>query len=361
MTRLTGARSKKAGMAPGTLVYVGEGRLAEPKISVFEYSESWCEDREIVNIEDAFGGKRKPAVRWINIDGLQRVEMLETIGRLYGIHHLVLEDILQTAQRPKTEDYDDYLFIVLKMLRYNSGTGEVDAEQVSFVVGANVLFTFQEGLEGDVFESIRARLRARKGQIRSHGADYLAYSLIDAIVDHYFVILEALGDRIDDVEEELLNSPTKETLHEIYRLKRELLLVRKAVWPLREVVGQLQRGDSSLVRKATRLYLRDLYDHTVAVVDTLENEREVIAGMIDIYLSSVSNRLNEVMKVLTIIATIFIPLTFIVGVYGMNFDPDTSPLNMPELRWYWGYPAIMLVMTTIGVVMLSYFKRKKWF
>lgn len=360
MARLTGIRSTKAGLPPGTLVHVGTKRLRGQKITVFDYARGTCVEQSPQSLDSILDRRKKGSVRWIDIDGLQPVEALEKLGGHFGMHKLVLEDILQTGQRPKMEDYDDYLFIVLKMLRYNETTKLVDVEQVSLVLGSTFVLSFQEGLEGDVFGAIRDRLRTRKGQVRNLGADYLAYSLLDAIVDQYFVILESLGDRIEDIEQELLNTPTKDTLQEIYRLKRELLLVRKSIWPLREVVGQLQREDSSIIKEGTRVFLRDLYDHTVAVVDTLENEREIIAGMIDIYLSSVSNRLNEVMKLLTIIATIFIPLTFIAGIYGMNFDPDTSPWSMPELRWYWGYPVVMGVMGLIGLVMLVYFRKKKW-
>ncbi len=361
MERLAGRRSRKAGLPPGTLVFTGVQRLGEPKISVFDYQRGWCEERLVKKVSELLTPKKKSTIRWINIDGLQNTHLLEEIGKAYGIHSLVLEDILQTGQRPKLEDYEEYLFIVLKMLRYEPMRRIVTTEQVSLIVGPDYVISFQEGLEGDVFEPIRQRLRTRKGIVRNQGADYLAYSLVDAIVDQYFVILEEIGERIEDVEVELLANPTKATLNEIYHLKRELLLLRKSIWPLREVVGQLQRGESHLIRRNTRIYLRDLYDHAIAVLDTLENEREIIAGMLDIYLSSVSNRLNEVMKVLTIIATIFIPLTFIVGIYGMNFDPSASPWNMPELRWYWGYPAIMGTMAVLGLLMLYVFKRKKWF
>jgi len=354
-------RSGKSGLPPGSLVHIGEKKQEKTQITILDYDEQDFQEKVTEKIDECFLFKDKPSVTWINVDGVHNPEILEKLGDCYGFHPLVLEDILNTDQRPKFEDYTDYLYIVLRMLYYHEGTGGITTEQVSFIVGPNFVISFQEGLEGDVFSPVRERIRNNKSRLRKMGADYLVYSLIDAIVDNYFSILEKFGERIELLEEKLITNPTQQTLHEIHFLKREMILLRKSVWPLREVVGQLQRGDSSLVRKATRLYLRDLYDHTVAVVDTLENEREVIAGMIDIYLSSVSNRLNEVMKVLTIIATIFIPLTFIVGVYGMNFDPDTSPLNMPELRWYWGYPAIMLVMTAIGAVMLSYFKRKKWF
>ncbi len=361
MPRLSGARSQKAGLAPGTLIHVGKKKLGTVQISRIDYSEDWLAERASISAEDALVTKRRPKVRWINVDGLQQVDVLEKLGSHFKIHPLVLEDILHTGQRPKMENYDSSLFLVIKMLRYNERQGIVEDEQVSIVLGSDFVLSFQEGIEGDVFDAIRERIRRKKGHLRSQDASYLAYSLLDAVVDQYFVIAERLGDRIEDLERELLDNPTRATLQEMYRLKRELLLVRKSVWPLREVVHQLERGDCPLFRKPIRLYLRDLYDHTIAVLDALENERELLSGMMDIYLSSVSNKLNEIMKVLTIIATIFIPLTFIVGIYGMNFDTSTSPWNMPELRWYWGYPAILTIMAVMGIGMLAYFKKKKWF
>jgi magnesium transporter len=361
MPRISGLRSRKAGLAPGTLVHVGKRKLGAVKISRIDYTEDWLTERSALSAADALVTKRRPKVRWINVDGLQQVDVLEKLGSYFKIHPLVLEDILHTGQRPKMENYDSTLFLVVRMLRYNERERIVEDEQVSIVLGSNFVLSFQEGIEGDVFDPIRERIRRKKGLIRSQGADYLAYSLLDGVIDQYFAIVERLGERVEDLEHELLENPTRATLQEMYRLKRELLLVRKSVWPLREVVHQLDRGDCPLFGKSIRLYLRDLHDHALSVLDALENERELLSGMIDIYLSSVSYRLNEVMKVLTIIATIFIPLTFIVGVYGMNFDMSTSPWNMPELRWYWGYPAILAVMTMMGIGMLVYFKRKKWF
>lgn len=348
-------------MAPGTLVHVGKKRLGTVQISCIDYSEGWIRERSAISAEDALSVKRKPKVRWINVDGLQQVEVLQRLCDHYKIHPLVQEDILHTAQRPKMESYDSYLFLVAKMLRYREPVGIVEDEQVSIILGTDFVLSFQEGIEGDVFDPLRERIRKMKGHIRSQGASYLAYSLLDAIVDQYFVIIERLGDRIEDLEDELLDNPTRATLQEMYRLKRELLQVKKSTWPLREVVHQLERGDSPLFSRAMRVYLRDLSDHTLAVLDALENERELLYVMIDIYLSSVSNKLNEVMKVLTIIATIFIPLTFVVGIYGMNFDSALSPWNMPELKWYWGYPAVLIAMGFIGLSMLLYFRRKKWF
>jgi magnesium transporter len=265
----------------------------------------------------------------------------------------VLEDILNTNQRPKIEDYGEYHYIVLKMLTVERGYG-IASEQVSIILGRQFVLSFQEGIAGDLFSSVRERLQNEKGRIRKMGADYLAYSLIDAIVDHYFTILETFGEEVELVEEELVLNPKDETLRRIQRLRREMLLLRRSVWPLREVVSTMERGESPLIADQTKVYLRDVYDHTVQTIDSIETLREMLSGMLDIYLSSVSNRLNAVMKVLTIIATIFMPLTFLAGVYGMNFR------HMPELEWPWAYPAVLLVMLAIGLSMVTYFKKRKW-
>jgi magnesium transporter len=251
------------------------------------------------------------------------------------------------------EDYGEYIYIVLKDLDYDDKSSEIEPEQISLILGPNFVFSFQER-EGDTFNTIRERIRNSKGRIRKMGADYLAYTLFDSIVDNYFIILERLGEKIEFLEEKLVSQPTPETLQVIHHLKREMIFLRKAVWPLREVVGGLERGESSLIKESTRIYLRDVYDHTIQTIDTIETYRDMVSGMLDIYLSSVSNRLNSVMKVLTIIATIFMPLTFIAGIYGMNFK------YMPELEWRWGYPVIWLIVIGIGVFMLLYFRKKKW-
>jgi magnesium transporter len=287
------------------------------------------------------------------LDGIHQVEILEQLGECMGVHPLVLEDILNTDQRPKLEDFDDYLFIVLKMSHYDDQNGEMEVEQISLILGPNYVVSFQER-PGDVFDPIRERITNGRGRIRKLGADYLAYALIDAIVDHYFVVLEQIGEKIEFLEEELITDPTPETLQTIHNLKREMIFLRKSVWPLREVVGGLERRESPLIGESIAVYLRDVYDHTIQVIDTLETFRDMISGMLDIYLSSVSNRMNEVMKVLTIIATIFIPLTLIAGIYGMNFK------HMPELEQPWGYPVVWGVMLATAIVMLIYFRRKKW-
>ena len=353
MPKLIKKRSKKAGLPPGTLVHIGEKKAEMPKITIMDYDEAQFEEKEVETIDECFLFKDKPTVTWINIDGLHQVEILEKLGECYGLHPLVLEDILNTDQRPKMEDYGEYIYIVLKALDYNDKSNEIETEQISLILGSNFVFSFQER-EGDTFDPIRERLRNSKGRIRKMGADYLAYTLLDSIVDNYFIILERLGEKIEFLEEKLVTQPTPETLQIIHHLKRDMIFLRKAVWPLREVISSLERGESSLIKESTRIYLRDVYDHTIQTIDTIETYRDMVSGMLDIYLSSVSNRLNSVMKVLTIIATIFMPLTFLAGVYGMNFK------FMPELEWRWGYAFIWLVMVGIGVFMLLYFRKKRW-
>lgn len=347
-------RSKKAGLAPGSLVHIGERKSQVVKLSVLDYDEHDCSESTLTGIEQCFVYRDKPSITWLDVEGVHDVAALEKIGQCFGLHPLVLEDILNTDQRPKIEDYGDYLYIVLRMLSNGSETGEIASEQVSIILGENFVLSIQEGVKGDVFDPVRARIRNAKGLIRKLGADYLAYSLIDAVVDNYFIILEAIGERVEILEENLVSDPGPEMLHMIHNLKREMIYLRKSVWPLREVVSGMQRRDSPLIHESTGYYLRDVYDHTIQVIDTVETFRDMLSGMLDIYLSSISNRTNAVMKVLTVIATIFIPLTWIAGVYGMNFK------NMPELTWRYGYLASWLLMIVVALGMLIYFKKKKW-
>lgn len=344
--------SQKAGLPPGTLAYGEEERDEEVKITIIDYDEENFQEKEAEKIEECFPFRDKSTVTWINIDGVHEAEIVKKIGDEFDLHPLILEDIVNTSQRPKFEDFEDYFFIVLRMLRYSEDEGMI-SEQVSLILGSNFVISFQEE-RGDVFDPIRERIRNGKGRIRKMGADYLAYALMDAIVDNYFVILEKFGEEIELLEDELVTDPTPQTLQTIHDLKRELISLRKSVWPLRELINRLEKEESSLIKDTTRLYIKDVYDHTIQVIDTIESYRDMVSGMLDIYLSSVSNRMNEVMKVLTIIATIFIPLTFLAGIYGMNFA------NMPELSWSWGYPVVLLVMLAIGVLMLMFFRRKGW-
>ncbi len=353
MARLIPRSSRKAGLPPGSVLHIGEISKAEVKIRLVDYDEANLREDEVSSIEECIPFKESPTVTWINIDGLHRIEIVEELGEHFGLHPLVLEDIVHTGQRPKMEDYEGILFILMKMLRYDDERDEIDDEQISILLGPHWVISLQER-PGDVFDPLRERIRYGKGRIRNMGPDYLAYSLIDAIVDNYFIILEKLADRVEALDERLVASPSPGELKEIHALKRELLFLRKSVWPLREVISALQRGESSLFEARTLIYLRDVYDHTIQVIDTVETLRDAISGMLDIYLSSVSNRMNEVMKVLTIIATIFIPLTFVAGIYGMNFK------HMPELKWSFGYFWALGIMAAIAGAMIIYFRRKKW-
>jgi len=308
MAKTVKKHSKTAGLPPGTLVHVGEKKTEEVRITYLDYDELNFQEKQVSDISECFQFK---------------------------------------------EDFEDCIFVVLKMLSYNDKRQRTYAEQVSLVLGSNFVISFQERV-GDVFETIRDRIRNAKGRIRKMGADYLAYSLLDAVVDNYFVILEKLGEKVESMEEELVAKPTEKTIQQIHSIKKEMIFLRKSVWPLRELINGLQKSESSLIKESTQIYLRDVYDHTIQIIDTIESLRDTVSGMLDIYLSSLSNRMNAVMKVLTIIATIFIPLTFIAGLYGMNFK------YMPELEWRWGYGIVVLVMAVVAALMLLYFRRKKW-
>jgi len=353
MAKTVKKHSKTAGLPPGTLVHVGEKKTEEVRITYLDYDELNFQEKQVSDISECFQFKATPTVTWINIDGLHQIDIIEKLGQQFGLHPLILEDILNTGQRPKFEDFEDCIFVVLKMLSYNDKRQRTYAEQVSLVLGSNFVISFQERV-GDVFETIRDRIRNAKGRIRKMGADYLAYSLLDAVVDNYFVILEKLGEKVESMEEELVAKPTEKTIQQIHSIKKEMIFLRKSVWPLRELINGLQKSESSLIKESTQIYLRDVYDHTIQIIDTIESLRDTVSGMLDIYLSSLSNRMNAVMKVLTIIATIFIPLTFIAGLYGMNFK------YMPELEWRWGYGIVVLVMAVVAALMLLYFRRKKW-
>jgi len=345
--------SKMTGLPPGTLIHIGERKIENVKITLIDYNKS--ENREIIvkDIEGCFPFNQESQVTWINIDGIHNSEVIEKIGNHLQLHPLLLEDIMNTHQRPKMEDYEDYLFMVLKMIYQNSEEDKLEIEQVSLILGPKYVISFQER-EGDVFNTIRERIRKDKGKIRKMGASYLAYSLIDAIIDHYFVLFEVAGDKIERIEEELINEPNPKTLQSIHNLKREMIFLRKSIWPLREAINGLNKTESTLMEESVELYFRDVYDHTIQIIDTIESYRDMISGMLDIYLSSLSNKMNEVMKVLTIIATIFIPLTFIAGIYGMNF------IFIPELQFRWGYFAVLFVMALVAMLMVIYFRKKKW-
>ena len=346
-------RSKKTGLAPGALVHIGEKKSDLVKIRIMDYDEEHFEEKEVPTIEECFPYKDKATVTWINIDGVHKVENIEKIGEAFGLHPLIMEDIVNTEQRPKIEDHGNYIYIVMKMIYQEENQDDIGIEQVSLIMGPNYVISFQEQ-EGDVFDTLRNRIKYGKGRIRKWGADYLTYALIDAVVDNYFLILERFGELIEDAEAQLAANPNMQTLQIIRILKKRMIFLRKSIWPLREVIGSLQRGEPALIKQETTIFLRDVYDHTIQIIDTIESIRDMLSGMLDIYLSSVSNKMNEVMKVLTIFASIFIPLTFLAGVYGMNFT------YMPELDWRWGYFGVIGFMVFVGIFMLVYFRRKRW-
>lgn len=351
----TKKRSTKAGLPPGTLVHIGEKKTSSPSVTLLNYDENEVRESDITTANLADKVKAARGIIWINLHGLGDTVILEQIGANFGLHPLVLEDILNTEQRSKLEDYGDYLYVVLKIFDYeNRGTEErIDSDQVSLVLGKNFVLSFLE-TDGTQFHSVRERLRSGKGQVRKSGADFLMYSLIDAIVDSYFVILERLDERTEALEMELIARPQPSTLHAIYHLKREGVFLRRSLWPLREVISSLQRGDSPLFSRNTLLYLRDVYDHTIHIIESVESLRDLTAGMLDIYISSVSYRISTVMKVLTVITTIFMPLALIAGIYGMNFK------HIPGLEWHWGFFAVLGMMTVISISMLALFRWKKW-
>jgi len=327
---------------------------AAPRLSLFRYNAEQLAVADLDPAADFRESRPRHQVTWINVDGAQDPDLVARLGRAFDLHPLVLEDLVHTHQRPKIEDYDDYLFIVLKMLSWDAEASLIRSEQVGLVVGRNYVLSFQEADGRDVFGPVRERLRGGKGLMRRAGTDYLAYALLDAVVDNYFTILEELGERVESLEDRLIADPRPEMVPEIHHLRRETIYLRRSVWPFREVAAWLERGESRLIHKATRVYLRDLYDHTVRAMEATESLRETLAALMELYLTGISNRLNGVMKILTIIATIFIPLTFLAGLWGMNFT------HMPELDEPWGYPAALGLMLGLGLTMALLFKRKKW-
>lgn len=347
--------TKKPGSSPGKIELVGEKKIDKPRIRLFRFHEKEYVEQEFQSLEECLLHKKEVGVKWINVDGLHEVDLLKNIGDSFGLHPLVLEDIANTTQRPKVEFYDQYIYVVLKMFYFEEESGEITSEQMSFILGKDYVLSFQERV-GDVFEQVRKRIRfSETGRIRKSGGDYLLYALLDAIVDHYFLILEKLADRLEDLDEELNQSTNREILRKLNLLKKEIILLRKLTWPLREVFNSFGRNETKLIKKETHLFMRDVYDHVVEVLDTLEGFREMLIGLNEMYQSNVSNKMNEVMKVLTIIATLFIPPTFIAGIYGMNFD------YMPELHTKFGYFLALSLMFTSIFSMLLFFKKRKWF
>ncbi|MDY6843440.1 MAG: magnesium/cobalt transporter CorA [Thermodesulfobacteriota bacterium] len=346
-------RSKKAGLSPGTLIHIGGKKIEKEKITFTRYNDKFFEEKEVETIEECFIFSEEQTVTWINISGIHDVEIIDKVGKHFDVHPLVLEDIVNTEQRPKMEDFENYIFVILKILQYDENKRMLKSEQVSIVLSPYVVISFQES-EGAIFQNIRMRLKNGKGRIRRMGADYLAYALIDTIIDHYFIILEKLGDTIEGLEEEVVTSPGQKTAHEIHELKREISFLRRSIWPLRELISGMERGETTLICESTRIYLRDVYDHTIQIMEVIETMRDTLLGMFDVYISSISNKMNEIMKILTIITTIFIPLTLITGIYGMNFK------CMPELEWDWGYYGALFLMVGIGSSLFAFFKKRKW-
>jgi magnesium transporter len=345
--------SRKAGLPPGSLVHVGEVLETEARITIVDYNKDIIEEQTVESIEQILQYREKDTVTWVNIEGLGNVELIGAIGDYFNIHPLVLEDILNTHQRPKLEDYDDYSYCVLKEILLAEDGVSVEYEQISMLILKDFVFTFREK-QDELFEPIRRRLRSSKGNFRSQGADYLAYVILDTIVDSYFTLQDSIDDIIDSIEEELLTDPTKDTMATIQRLKHELIIIRRSISPLREMLNAILRSESPLIEEKTLIYFRDISDHVLRISESIESSRDMVAGLLDIYITSISNKMNEIMKVLTVFASIFIPLTFIAGIYGMNFE------YMPELKWKWAYPALWGAFVTITVLLLVYFKKKKW-
>lgn len=344
--------SEKTGLPPGTVVHLGEKQVSPPELRVVQYSEHVFEEKKETAVEDLPNLPDVDITTWVDLNGVHEPEIIEQLGRKYDIHALVLEDIANTGHRPKYDDTDVWIFLVLKTLTYDEENDEVIPKHLCVLFTTGTVFTFQES-GPDAFTGVKDRLRTGKGKIRKKGADYLTYALVDSTVDNYFVILEKIGERIEQLEDDILTNPTSDIMSKIHTLRREMTVIRKSIWPLREVIGRLEKDESFLIHDDTKKYFRDVYDHIIQSVDIVETFRDMLAGLHDIYLSCISNRMNEIMKILTVIATIFIPLTFIAGLYGMNFT------YMPELQWRWGYFAVLAIMLLIGIGMGMYFKRNK--
>ncbi|MBA3014173.1 MAG: magnesium/cobalt transporter CorA [Proteobacteria bacterium] len=351
--------ARKMGLPPGSAIYIGERRTSPVTLTLTSFSPEFVEIATLTAELPPFVAE-SGVVNWLDIVGLHDVSIIEEIGHRFNLHPLTVEDILNTTQRPKLDIYDDYLFVVVRMPTYNKADGEIGLEQVSMVITNNLLLTFQErGFAA--MDSIRARITGAKGRIRRMGSDYLAHSVLDAVVDCYFSLLEQLEILTDDLEEEVIGESTKETIFRIHKLKTKMTLLRKSVWPLRDLINSLYRDDLPFISDAAYPFLKDLADHTIQIIDSVETLRDIITGLLDVYLSTASNRMNEVMKVLTIFAAIFIPLTFIAGLYGMNFNTAISPYNMPELNWVYGYPGALLLMLAVAVGMVTVFRKRGWF
>lgn len=347
------------GTIPGTIIIAKDA--SPPKMTLIDYNSTDVIRKEVKTPEESAPYLDKESVSWVEVQGLGDEDILRRLGKVFDLHPLVLEDIVNVAERPKIEDYEDHLVIICRMVVPKERRYGFYSEQVSLVLGKHYLLTVQEEPEHDCLEGVRSRICNNKGTIRKRKADYLAYAVLDAIVDGFFPVLERYGERIEELEEEVIVNPTPQTLQKIYQVRRELLQLRRYIWPQRDAINSLIRDGNELISEEVRIYLRDCYDHAVQVMDMVETYRELASGLMDVYMSAVSNRMNEVMKFLTVMSSIFIPLTFIVGIYGMNFNTDKSPWNMPELNWYWGYPACLAFMALVAAGLVFVFWRRGWF
>lgn len=346
-------RSKKAGLPPGSLVYVGDGTAGAARVTVLDYAETRCLEKAVDSLEECVPLKESESITWINIDGIQHVDVVERVGKIFDLHPLVMEDILNTEQRAKLEEHGNYLYVVIKVLDYDEGEQEARLSQLSLVLGRNFVLTFQDR-PTDALNPLRERIRHSRGRIRKLGADYLLYALLDAVVDHYFVVLDKLAVRVERIEESVANNPRQSVVGEIFRLKRQMVILRKAVWPLREMIVELQHEETGLVHESTSAYLRDLLDHVLQIIEGIDSYREMLSDSLEVYMSIMSNRTNGVMKVLALFSAIFMPLTFITGIFGMNFK------NFPELDWTYGFQGTVVLMVVLGVAMLVFFRLKRW-
>lgn len=353
MTSIIKRRIKKYGLPPGALVHTGKASEEKIRLTLIDYDQDSLKIRDSVTLDECLDSMVKPNPTWINIAGIHDIQMVEKIGRRLGLHPLLLEDILNSGQRPKVDDYKDTLYLVFRKLGWDEGSTEIDDQQVSIVLGSNYLITFLES-DSDIFKPILERLKVKNSRMRTRGSDYLAYALADCLIDHYFITLEKMDNRIESMEDSLVDHPSENTLKEIQNLKRQINHLRKAIWPTREVISKLIRMDTSLIRESTKIYLQDVYDHVIQAIDTIENFREIAAGMVELYISNINFKMNEVMKILTVMATIFVPLTFISSLYGMNFK------HMPELEWEWGYYSLLVIMALTSFSMWRFFRNKGW-
>lgn len=360
LSRFFKMASPKAGMPPGSPVFLGQKSVQSPCLSLIDYNQESYSHEQGVSPQTLRPFAETATCSWVDLDRVHDVSLVQEVAGQFGLHALTVEDMVNPRQRIKVEEYDDYLFLVIRVPEYDRPNHQLHLSQVSLILTRHALLSFQEK-PSTCFEPVRRRIKGGVGRIRSKGLDYLAYALLDAAVDSFFVALEQVGEDLAELDEELLHNPQPITMQRIHHLKREMVMLRKAVWPLREMVASLQHDELSFIKDGVDFYLRDLYDHTIQVMETVETYRDIISGMLDMYLSTISQRTNEVMKILTIFAAIFIPLTFIAGVYGMNFNPEKSPYNMPELNWLYGYPMALALMAAVALGMIIFFKRNKWF